>query len=115
MAVDQRSDKIAICEGRADGDRLISLGETRNERIIYTVMHEEAAQCRAALASGAHGGESDTAQGQIEIGRRGDYRGIVAAEFEDRASETLSELRSDFAAHAGRAGGGNQRHLFMID
>jgi hypothetical protein len=78
-------------------------------------MHEQAAQRGAALAGRAHRAEGDGAQRHVEIGGRADDAGIVAAEFEDRAGETLGETRADIAAHAGRAGGRDERHLRMVD
>ena len=78
-------------------------------------MHEEAAQRGAALAGGAHGAEGDGAQRHVEVGGRADDAGVVAAEFEDGAGETLGQARTDVAAHAGGAGRRNERNLRMID
>ena len=50
-------------------------------------VHDQPAQRGAALAGGARRGEHDAAHGQIEIGRRGDDRGVVAAEFQQRLAE----------------------------
>ena len=45
---------------------------------------------RAALAGGADGREDDAAHGELEVGRRGDDRRVVAAELEDRAAEAAT-------------------------
>ena len=42
------------------------------------------------------------------VGGRSDNRGVVAAELEDGAGKAGGELRTDSAAHRGRAGGGDQ-------
>ena len=64
-------------------------------------MYEKSSQGRAALARRPHGGECNGPDGQIEIGRRGDDRGVVTAEFKDRAGKTGGEARADVAAHGG--------------
>ncbi len=69
----------------------IGLLQARHELIVDAFMHEEAAQRRAALAGGTHGGKGDAAQRQVEIGRRVYDRGVVAAKFEDGAGEANGE------------------------
>ncbi len=78
-------------------------------------MHDQPAQGCAALAGGAHGGEGDAAQGQVQVGRGGDDGGVVAAELQQRTAEPGGDPGPDLAAHGGRARGGQQRHLGVID
>ncbi|MNP10340.1 hypothetical protein D3C76_1024850 [compost metagenome] len=78
-------------------------------------MHDQTAQRSATLAGGTHGAEQDAAHGQVQIGTRGQDHGVVAAELEDAATETRSDPRADLAAHAGTAGGADQRHARVID
>ena len=113
--VDQRSDQLACFKRAADGDGLIGLHQTRNERFVDAVMDEQASQRRATLSGGSHGREGNPAEGEVEIGGRSDDRGIVAAEFKQRAREALCQARTDCAAHGGRAGRRDERHLLVVD
>ena len=70
-------------------------------------MDDEAAEGGAALASGAHGGEGDGAEGEVEVGSGGDDGCVVAAEFEDGFGEAGGEARSYSAAHGGGASCGD--------
>ena len=76
---------------------------------------DEAAQRGAALPGGADGGEHDRPDRHVEIGGRGDDHGVVAAELEDRAAVAGGDLGADDRAHAGRAGGGDDRHVAGLD
>lgn len=77
-------------------------------------MHEETAKRGAALAGRAHGAEGDGAQRHVEISGRADDTGIVAAEFQNGAGEAFRQTRADIAAHAGGAGGRNERHFGIV-
>ncbi len=78
-------------------------------------MNDQAAQCRAALAGGTHRGKRDAAQGELEIGRGADDRGVVSAELEQAAAKPCGNARTDLLAHSGGASGGNERHERMVD
>ena len=78
-------------------------------------MDDQAAHRRAALAGGAHRAERDGAQRQVEIGRRRDDRGVVAAEFEDAAGKAARQPLADDPPHAGRAGRREDRHALVVD
>src|SRR3546814_4820981 len=78
-------------------------------------MDNEPAHRRAALTSGAHGTKCDSPQRQLEIGRGGDDRGVVAAEFEDRFAETARHALADGAAHACRTGCRDHRQTRIVD
>ena len=78
-------------------------------------MHEQPPQRRAALARRAHGREGDGADCEIEIGRRRDDGGVVAAELQDRAGETGGEARADGAAHGGRTGRRDDGDAGVVD
>jgi hypothetical protein len=43
--------------------------------------------------------------GEVELGRRADDHGVVAAELEDRTAESFGHDGCERTAHAGRAGG----------
>src|SRR3546814_5802210 len=51
----------------------------------------------------------------LEIGRGGDNRGVVAAEFEDRFAETARHALADGAAHACRTGCRDHRQTRIVD
>src|SRR3546814_12718748 len=57
---------------------------------------------RSDVCSSDLGTKCDSPQRQLEIGRGGDDRGVVAAEFEDRFAETARHALADGAAHACR-------------
>ena len=78
-------------------------------------MHDQAAQRRAALAGGAHGGKGDAAQREREVGARRDDRAVVAAELEDRAGEAARQALADHAAHRRRSGCRHHRHAAIVD
>ncbi|QTK81409.1 Hypothetical protein AT6N2_L0496 [Agrobacterium tumefaciens] len=113
--VDQRADECGTFQRIADGDGGIGFLQTRHQLVIDAVMHEKAAKRGAALAGRAHGAKGDGAQRHVEIGRRADDAGIVAAEFQNGAGEALCQARADITAHAGGAGGRDERYLWMID
>ena len=78
-------------------------------------MGDDPAQRGAALPGRADGGEDDRPDRHVEIGGGGDDHRVVAAELEDRAAEARGDLGPDDRAHAGRAGGGDDRHALRCD
>ena len=76
---------------------------------------DQPAQRGAALARRADGGEDDRPDRHVEIGGGGDDHRVVAAELEHRAAEPRGDLRPDDRAHAGRAGGRDDRHPLRGD
>ena len=105
LAVDEWTYEGAGIAWVADLDGAVDLFELRDEGVVYGVMHDEAAQGRAALSGGAHGGEGDAAEGEVDVGGGGDDGGVVAAELEDGAGEAGGEARAYGSAHGGGAGG----------
>ena len=78
-------------------------------------VHDQPAQRRAALARGARRGEHDAAHREVEIGRRGDDRGVVAAELQQHPAEPLRDPRTDLLSHPHRTGRAQQRHPRIVD
>jgi hypothetical protein len=78
-------------------------------------MDQQPAQRRAALTGGAHRPERHRAQRQVEIRRRRDDRGIVAAELEDRLAEAARDALADRPPHPGRSGRRDQGHAGIVD
>ena len=67
----------------------------RSTRASATERCTIAAERRAALPGGARRGEHDAAHCEVEVGRRGDDRRIVAAEFQQHLAEPLRDARAD--------------------
>ena len=78
-------------------------------------MHDHPPQRRTALPGRARGGEDDAAHRQIQIGRRGDDRGVVAAQLQQRPAEALRDPRAHLLTHPHRAGCAQQRHPRVVD
>ena len=72
-------------------------------------MEEEAARGGAALTGGADGGEDHGAEREVKVGVLVDDDGVVAAELEEAAAQAAGDGFADDAAHAARAGGGDER------
>src|SRR3546814_13932112 len=70
---------------------------------------------RSDVCSSDLGTRCDSPQRQLEIGRGGDDRGVVAAEFEDRFAETARHALADGAAHACRTGCRDHRQTRIVD
>ena len=91
---------------RPQGRRPAAAGRpTRSARRAMSAIervHDQPAQRGTALTRGARGGEHDAANGQIEIRRRRDDRGVVAAEFQQHPAEPLRHPRADLLAHPHR-------------
>jgi len=98
--VHERADEGAIGQWRANGQRLVGGLDLRDELVGDRGVRDDPTQGGAALPGGAGGGEHDGAHGQIEVGRRRDDRRVVAAEFEQQATEATGDPRCHRAAHA---------------
>ena len=103
-AVDERADEGALLERVADLDRAIGGLEAREEVLLDVRVRDYPAQAGAALARGTDRGESDAAHRQVEVGRGGDDRGIVAAELEEAAPGARRHHRGQGLAHAAAPG-----------
>ncbi len=64
-------------------------------------MDKNAAGGGASLAGGADASEEDAGDGYGEVGGWGDDDGVVAAEFEEGASESGGDFGANDAAHSG--------------
>ena len=89
--VDEWADEGVGFAWVADVDGGVDLFELRDELVVDVVVDDEAAECGAALAGGAHGREGDGAESEVEVGGGGDDGGVVAAEFEDGSGEAGGE------------------------
>jgi len=69
----------------AQTSRRVHLNKARHKGIVDTLMDDEAAQRRAALARRAHSPEDGGAQCEVNIRVRHDHSRVVAPEFEDGA------------------------------
>src|SRR6185437_7580377 len=113
--VDERTDEGVGLARVADGDGTIDLPEAWDQLVVDGVVDDEAAEGGATLAGGAHGGEGDAAESEVEIRRRSDDGGVVAAELEDGAAEAFGETGANGTAHGCRAGGGDERDEGRVD
>ena len=113
--VDQRSDQGAVGDRVADRQLPVGRHDPLDERVGHRPVHDQPAQRGAPLAGGARGGEHDAAHGEVEIRRRRDDRGVVAAELQQRLAEPLRHPRTDLLTHPHRAGRAHQRDPRVID
>ena len=79
---------VPSASGSPIGSDCVGPADALDELVVDRPVHDQAAQAGAALAGGAGGREDDATQCQVEVGRRGDDRGVVAAELEDRHDRT---------------------------
>ena len=85
--------------------RVLYASMIRGDQLIdHRAVHDQPTQGRAALTGRAGGGEDDAAQGEVEVGVRRDDAAVVAAEFEQGATEPGRDQRGDLPAHPHRAG-----------
>eukprot|EP01132_Coremiostelium_polycephalum_P017959 gene17958-biopygen9566 len=77
-------------------------------------MGDQPTQAGAALAGGTDGAEQNRAHGHVQVGAWAEDHRVVAAQFENAAGKTCSDFRRYFAAHAGAAGGADQRNTRVI-
>lgn len=97
-----------------DTDPGIGCLEALDYLVLHRLMGNQPAQGGAALPGGAHRAEQDAAHRQVEVGAwRQDHR-VVAAQFEDAASETRRHPRRHFAPHASAAGGADQGDATVV-
>ena len=78
---------------------------------MHGVVDDETAQAGAPLPGRADGGEGDASNGEVEVGRGSDDRGVVATELEDQPTEPAGDDRSDGAAHPRRPGRRHDRDV----
>ena len=115
LLVDQRADQHAVTAWIADLHRTIDLAQFRQKLVINARMHKKPSQGGAALSCRADRCKGNAAQGQIEICRRGDNGGIVAAKLQNGAGKAGRKFGGDLSSHRSRAGGRYQRHAVIID
>ena len=96
--------------GQPGEDGLQPPGQVRRDRLV----DDQPPQRRAALAAGAGGGEGDRAHRQLQVGRRGDDHGVVAAEFQQRPAQPSGHSLSHRPAHRARPGRRDQRQLLGV-
>ena len=113
--VNQGSDEGAVGFGVADGQLPVGRHDPLDEGVGDRGVHDQPAQRRAALTRGARRGEHDAAHCQVEVGRRRDDRGVVAAEFEQDPAEPLGHPRADLPAHSHRTGRAEQCDARIVD
>ena len=78
------------------------------------LVHDQAAQARAALARCSDRREEDAADDEVEVGARRDDRRVVPAELEERAAEPRSHPRRQLLAHRRRARRGDERDAIVV-
>ncbi len=115
ITVDQRTDQGALVEWIADRQRRINLLQTRHDRVINAVVHEQASQGSTALAGRADCGERNGAHCHFDIGARCNDHGIVAAQFQNRTCQARCATFCDMTAHTRAAGCADQWHALVID
>ena len=100
--LDHRADERAVGERVADRQRPVGAAEPIDDLVEAAAVDDEPPQRRAPLAGGSGGGERDAAHDELDVGRRGDDRRVVATEFEQGPPESAGDDRPDAAAHRGR-------------
>ena len=113
--MNQRPDEGAVGRRVADRQLPIRRHDPLDEGVGDRPVHDQPPHRRAALARGARGGEHDAANGQLEIRRRRDDRGVVAAEFQQHPAEPLRHPRTDLLTHPHRTRRAHQRHPRVVD
>ena len=111
----QRADERAGRERVADRQRPVGRRQLLDQGVGDRLVHDQPAHRRAPLAGGAGGGEHDGAHGEVEVGRRRDDRGVVAAELEDGPAEAGGHPRRDRGAHPLRPGRADQRDTRAVE
>ena len=74
-------------------------------------MNDEAAKGRAALPSRSDGRKDDRTKSHFEISRRRHDHGVISAELEDAATETIGQILANGMAHPRGTRGGNDGHI----
>ena len=114
--IDQRPDQHRRLSKRiADHQVRVNLLQLRDQCIMDVFIHDQSPQRGAALAGGADCREGDGAEREREIGGGTDDRGIVAAEFEDRARKPPCKPRTDLTTHRRRARRRDERDARIVD
>ena len=78
-------------------------------------MHDDSPRARAALARGADRAEYDARQRDVHVGVWRDDDGVVAAEFEQRLTQSLSDDFRDAPAHAAGSRRGHQWNAGVVE
>jgi hypothetical protein len=112
--VHQRTNERRGVARIADRQRRIGLGQFGYQIVLDRVVRDQTAQRSAALARCADCRKDDGAHGHVDVGRRRDDHGIVAAKLEDRTTPARCNLRADNATHSGRAGCRNDRYILGV-
>lgn len=112
--MDQRPDQGSLGGRIAHRQALVGGDDARHQRVDHAAVRDDAAQRRAALPGGACGGEHDAAHREIEVGRRGDDGGVVAAELQQHLAEPLGHARADLLAHPDRPRRTHQRDTRIV-
>src|SRR5699024_7955560 len=110
---DQRADQFALLARVTNGQRRVSGFHLRDKFIGHAVVHDQAAQRRAALAGGTDGGEQRTLDGQLPVRIRRHHDGVVASEFQNTAPQAGGHGLPHLAPHRNGAGGRNQRQTLV--
>ena len=113
VLVDQRADQVAF-QRVADAHFGIRRFEPGDDVCFHRLVCDQPAQAGATLAGGADGAEQDGAHGHVQVSAGAEDHRVVAAQFENVAGKTRGDFRRHFAAHAGAAGGADQRDTRVI-
>src|SRR5579864_1370645 len=108
-AIDERAHKSGFVERVTDRNLGVGGFQLFGHRPGDVAMKKQAPDAGAALAGGADCAEQHGPQREIEIGVVHHDNAVVAAEFEQRASEPAADGLGDDAAHAARAGSADKR------
>ncbi len=102
--VDQRPHQSGPIESVTDGDLTVCVYQACRNLVHHGPVHDQAPQRGAALAGRADGGKEGRPNCQIEVGIIHHDDRVVAAEFEDRAAESLRNPCSHLVSHVARTG-----------
>ena len=87
----------------------VGVHEAPRDFLPKALMDNDAARGRATLAGGADCAEQDRAHREIEVGGWSDDDRVVSPQLEQGAAEAPAHDLAHVPAHAGGAGGGDQR------
>ncbi len=107
--VNQRSDVVVRVERIADAKLRIGFDQGSFHLIVYAFVDNQATGGRATLPCSADRSEHRAGEHDLHIRRRRDDDGVVAAQFEEAATEAAGHGLSHDATHARTAGGADER------
>ena len=113
--MNQRTDQRAVGGRVADRQRLVRGDDPFDQPVGHRPMRDYPSQRRTALPGRAGGREDDAAHRQIQVGRRGDDRGVVAAQLQQRLAESLRHPRADLLTHPHRTRCAQKRDPRVVD